>query len=186
MRALIKPLKRVMVACEGKGEEAYTAVLGKIVKSQGIPFHLDPVALNPGAGDPLALMRRAVQEKKKKEALRGPYSIKVALLDLDRVIGNSQMHQQTEKLAKEHGIDIIWQDTCHEAVLLRHIDGYQTNRPPTTAVALQALKAVWDDYNKGWTQLDMVKHGIDIDAIKRAADVEPALASLLLKKIGLI
>ncbi|NNH33906.1 hypothetical protein C9413_32485 [Rhizobium sp. SEMIA 4085] len=84
-------------------------------------------------------------------------SIKAVLLDFDQVATNATSRHQTEALAKNNGIDIIWQDICHETLLLHQIDGFQAHKPPTAAKALVALRKQWPDYQKPLTQSDLSK-----------------------------
>jgi hypothetical protein len=81
-------------------------------------------------------------------------------------------------------VRIIWQDPCHEAVLLRHLPGCSDRRPPTSGVALTAVRQAWPDYEKPMARAQLTTR-INLDAIRRAADVEPDLHGFLVE-IGLL
>jgi len=62
-RGSIYPRRRIFLGCEGKSEHAYGTLLGRLARDrQDIHVHIDVVGLNPGAGDPLALVEPACRE----------------------------------------------------------------------------------------------------------------------------
>jgi hypothetical protein len=69
-------------------------------------------------------------------------------------------------------------------MLLRHLDAFAQNRPPTSAAAEAMLKAAWPDYRKPMTKIQLARR-IDLDAVQRAAAVEPSL-SVFLREITLL
>jgi hypothetical protein len=81
-------------------------------------------------------------------------------------------------------LQLIWQRPCHEAVLLRHLDGCSQQRPPSTALAGQRLANRWPGYAKAMPAVRLAER-LDRVAITRASAVEPELA-VLLREIGLI
>jgi hypothetical protein len=50
---------------------------------------------------------------------------------------------------------LIWQEPCHEAVLLRHVAGCDQLRPQTSAAAIAELRKCWPDYQKGWRTISI-------------------------------
>ena len=93
------------------------------------------------------------------------------------------MAEDAERLAGDHGIKLIWQAPCHEALLLRHLPGRASDRPPTSKLAQSALKAVWPEYEKPMSPASLSKR-IDLAGLRRAAAVEPGLKEFL-SDIGL-
>jgi hypothetical protein len=102
----------------------------------------------------------------------------VALMDSDQVDADSRRRQQAERCAQDLGVRIIWQEPCHEAMLLRHLDGFAQNRPQTSAAAAAMLKTAWPEYRKPMTKIQLARR-IDLNAVQRAAAVEPVLSAFL-------
>ena len=88
------------------------------------------------------------------------------------------MTEDAEHLAREHDIRLIWQEPCHEALLLRHLPGRASDRPPTSKLALTALKAVWKEYEKPMSAASLSRR-IDMAGLRRAAAAEPGLREFL-------
>ena len=112
-----------------------------------------------------------------------PYAERFILLDRDQVQGNRRMEEDVGCLAAEHRIKLIWQEPCHEALLLRHLPERASDRPPTSKLAESALKAVWPEYKKPMSAASLSKR-IDLAGLRRAAAVEPGLRGFL-NDIGL-
>jgi hypothetical protein len=140
--------------------------------------HLEVVNLNPGAGDPIARLHKAGQEVVRRRQRRSEFRLQVVLMDSDQVDADGGRRQETERCAQDLGIRIIWQEPCHEAMLLRHLDGFAKNRPLTSRTAEAMLKAAWPDYRKPMTRIQLARR-IDLDAVQRAATVEPSLFAFL-------
>jgi len=168
----------IFFGCEGESEQAYGQLLNDLLREAGKPFHLDVVNLNPGAGDPIARLRRAKQEVARRHQRRPEFHLKVVLMDSDQVDADAQRRQEVERLAQDLDIMIIWQEPCHEAVLLRHLDGFAQHRPPTSASAAVALRNAWPDYRKPMTRVQLAQR-IALDEVRRAAVVEEALSAFL-------
>lgn len=177
-RPIIAPRKPVFVGCEGDSEQAYGQVLNDMLRERSLPFHLEVVNLGSGAGDPVTRLHKSAQELERRKQRRSRFKLRVAFLDSDQVDGDRQRRQQAEKLAQENGIRIIWQEPCHEAFLLRHVDGFSNHRPPTSARAVAMLKSNWPDYHKPMTRIQLARR-ITFDALLRVAAVEPALFDFL-------
>jgi hypothetical protein len=177
-RSIIAPRTPIFVGCEGESEQAYGQVLNDLLRDQNRPLHLEVVNLSPGAGDPIARLRKAEQEIARRRQRRSEFHLQVALLDSDQVDADAQRRQQAERRAQEIDIRIIWQEPCHEAFLLRHLDGFAQKRPPTSVSAAAMLRAAWPEYCKPMTKIQLARR-IDLDAVKRAACVERALCTFL-------
>ena len=95
-----------------------------------------------------------------------------------------QRAERARRVAADNNITIIWQDPCFEAVLLRHLEGHATRRPPDTPEGGRALLRVWPDYQKPMPRAGLARR-IDRASVLRAAAVEPEL-EVLLRCLGLI
>ena len=176
--------KRFFLGCEGKSEIAYAKLLVKFAKQTGVSAYLDIRRLFPGAGAPLARVRLAIKELERPvQKRRVPYAGRFILLDRDQVQGNRRMAEDAERLAGERGIKLIWQEPCHEALLLRHLPGHAGEQPPTCRDAEIALKAAWPGYEKSMPVSSLSKQ-IDLAGLRRAAVAEPGLREFL-NAIGL-
>lgn len=175
---MVSPRTPIFLGCEGESEQAYGRFLNDIVRDSGLPFHIEVVNLNPGAGDPLARIRRAVKEIKRRSERRAEFRFKTVLMDSDQIDGNVQRRQQVEALAADHDISIIWQQPCHEAFLLRHFEGHFNQMPATSALARVALQQVWPEYQKPMTSLQLSRK-ISIDGVRRIANINVALETFL-------
>ena len=145
-----------------------------------IKSHVKPQDLNPGAGSPVELVRKAAQKIREWEKRRETFHFKSILLDR----GTEAMNNEAEALASAEGIDLlIWQDPDHEAFLLRHFAGCQTLRPPAGS-SMRALKRLWPDYDKATPAIKLAQK-IKFADIIAASGVEPGLRTLL-NKIGFI
>ena len=177
-RPIIKAKRPIFLGCEGKSEQAYGQLLNDLLQAEGCPIHLEVVNLGLGAGDPIARLRRATQEIARRRQRRSEFARRAVLLDLDQVQYDNQRRQQAEQIANQQDIRIIWQEPCHEALLLRHLDGFAQHRPPSTPTSAIALKAAWPQYAKPMTKI-LLSRRIRRADIQRAAGVEPALAAFL-------
>jgi hypothetical protein len=91
--------------------------------------------------------------------------------------------ERARTLARQNSIQLIWQQPCHEAFLLRHHLGRDTHRPPDSPNAGRALEREWPQYRKPMAAIDL-RARMDIEAVYRVARVEPEFAALL-RAIGL-
>jgi len=178
-RIVIPQRKRVFLGCEGESEQSYGALLSRIVGVQRQDFFLDTVLLRPGGGDPLALVELAAKKKKLGEK-KGDYAAAFALIDSDKRGIVPHRDQQALVLADTAGLTIIWQEPCHEALLLRHYPNAQQLKPQSTALAIAALKGKWADYTKGMPAAKLATV-IDAAGLRRARGVEPGLNALLVE-----
>lgn len=80
------------------------------------------VVLQPGGGDPCAIIEMAVNRIAQKQKSRGePYDRKIVLLDADRLSASPERGQRLARISQREGLHLVWQRPCHEAMLLRHI-----------------------------------------------------------------
>lgn len=173
------PVRRpVFLGCEGESEQAYGQFLNHIVHEKGLPFHIEVVNLNPGAGDPLARVKRAVQEIRRRNQRRAELQYRALLMDDDQIAGDHQRRQQVEGLATQHEISIIWQSPCHEAFLLRHFHGRLNANPPDNATSDASLRQVWPGYTKPVNRLE-VSRRLDLQGVERVSRQHQEFAALL-------
>ncbi len=170
--------KRFFLGCEGKSEQAYGQLLNKLAQELRVPVFLDAKTLTPGAGNPATLVDRALKKIKQVEKIRTPYSKRFILLDQDQAPTGSQMAKDTETLAKNNNIILIWQSPCHEAFLLRHMQGHADKRPLNSNEAEKALIKAWPEYGKPMTRKKLSRR-IGINEIRQAMTVEPELKAFL-------
>ena len=182
-RLRIQQRTRIYLGCEGPSEQSYGKRLGEIADAAGLHLYFDCDVLQPGGGDPLALIQLAIQRIREKVNKRGAFVYCAVLLDKDRLGQAVDRDQQITALANKHKLCLIWQEPCHEGFLLRHLDGQQTKRPVTSDLAEQALKAVWTDYQKAMPAMHLASK-IDLLAVRRASSVE-FLFKEFLDQIGL-
>lgn len=176
--------KRFFLGCEGRSEVAYARLLDDFAKQIGAPAHLDIRPLFPGAGAPLVRIQRAVKILGRKvQKRRAPYAGRFILLDRDQIQDDLRREEEAERLAERHGIRLIWQEPCHEALLLHHLPGHAGDQKPTCRDAANALKAAWPEYKK-WMSAASLSKRIDLAGLRRAAAVEPGLREFL-NDIGL-
>jgi hypothetical protein len=175
-RGSIAPRRRIFLGCEGSSEHAYGTLLARLARDrEGMHVHIDVVGLNPGAGDPLALVERACQEVIRGERGRVPYAIKALLLDDDKIGLAPERDAQIPARAGE--LLLIWQRPIHEGFLLRHLGGCEALRP-TKDRCLQRLQREWPSYTKPMTAGKLAER-ITPAEIERACAVESDLKKFL-------
>lgn len=175
---------RTYIGCEGQSEQSYARLLGMVADSVGCHLYIDNDLLQPGGGDPLALVQLAVRRIDRKEKQRGgPFRHRALLLDRDKFGQDPRRDVQVEPLARQNTLSLIWQAPCHEAFLLRHFDGFDTVRPATTDLSYEGLRRVWPGYEKGMPAAQLEKR-ISLEGIRRACAAEAELASFL-RRVGL-
>jgi len=154
------------------------------LRTRLLHLHFDNDVLQPGGGDPLELVKLAIYRITQKRRKRGEFAHRAILLDRDKLTENSTWEPQIARMARENQLHLIWQDTCHEAFLLRHLGGQSAARPPNSELALQSLRRLWPEYAKGMATMHLASK-IDLEAVRRASSVEPGLAEFLVR-IGLL
>lgn len=185
-----KPVRRrIFLGCEGKSEEGYGTLLQDLARSFGhdLPLSIEIRAIKPGAGDPIQLVEQAARLihriDQKKATKQDRFEARAVLLDADRILDRPVDGQRIEALARRSAIRLIWQNPNHEAFLLRHLPGHETDHPPADR-AEQALKAVWPDYRKGMPALRLAER-LGPEEVLRAAGAHDGLAKFL-DDIGLL
>lgn len=183
-RPVIVQRRRVFLGCEGQSEQSYGKRLEALLNDPAPRFHIDTVLLQPGAGDPPALIMAALDAMCRKEEQRGAYDHRAILLDADKRGVAPDRAKQAEAAAREQNVLLAWQELCHEALLLRHLADGHTRRPQTADDAHAALLRLWSAYRKPMSAASLSTH-IDRAAILRAVVVEAGLHDFL-RRIGFI
>jgi hypothetical protein len=174
-----RPLKRqIYIGCEGASEAGYAALLQDFINEAELPFYLKIDDLGRGAGDPLARVEMAVAHITQQARRRTSPVARFILLDNDQVALDARRAERAQRMADQNNITLVWQDPCFEAVLLRHLPHRATHRPPDSRRAADALLREWPEYQKPMSR-SLLARLIDMDAVTRAAAVEPGLAQLL-------
>lgn len=159
-------------------------MLQDFINDAGLAVHLHIDELAPGAGDPLARVELAVDRIARLTKQRTAPDAAFVLLDTDQLALDPARAERARRMAAENNIIIVWQESCFEAVLFRHLPNRATHRPPNTAAAEAAIAREWPGYKKGMSRADLAKR-ITIASVRQAAAVEPDLAGLL-RYLGLI
>lgn len=147
-RPIRRQKKPVFLGCEGESEAAYGQVLNDLLRLHEVPVHLVVETLAPGAGDPLTRVQRAIKRIAAREQRRIKFQLKAILLDSDQTAHQRERAERAGQIAARHEIQLIWQDPCHEALLLRHMPGRANHKPPTSEAAQRALTQIWIEYDK--------------------------------------
>ena len=171
--------KRLFVGCEGESERGYAALLQRYAEIDDLLVHIDPVLLQPGGGDPCALVERALALLTQRERRHGDlYADSFVLLDTDKLGQAPQRDQRARQIAERAGLTLVWQEPCHEAMLLRHLENCTNLQPGTTPLALQQLTQRWPVYEKGMAAVRLADR-IDMAGARRVARNDVALTALL-------
>ena len=178
-RRLVPQRRRIFLGCEGDSERGYGARLSELLEAIRSDRHLHIVPLQPGAGDPLELVDRALREIAADQRKgRSRYIVRAVLLDRDRRDDNPARGAQAETRAASNSLQLIWQRPCFEALLLRHLSSCRNRRPSTTVQAIAEIERHWPGYAKGLSALRLAER-INAAAVRQAAAVEPELARFL-------
>ncbi|GAB2922425.1 hypothetical protein GCM10027093_71830 [Paraburkholderia jirisanensis] len=182
MARTVKPRKRIFVGCEGESERSYVALLQQFMGIRA-EFHLVNDVLN--GGDPLAIVDSAIKALRRDATKnRGAFVAKFVLLDSDLLGRDAARDARCVQLAAQHELQLIWQEPCHEALILRHLDNCHDKRPPTTQASAQQLGKEWPEYSKNCGR-EKLSQRITPASLESAARCEPQLAALLVR-IGLV
>ena len=176
-RGTIPPRHRVFCGCEGESERGYVAWLQRTLDVDAPRWHLDAVLLKPGAGDPWELIKLAGKKAQENEQRRGAYKSRWLFLDADRRDEAADRRTAVERHAYGAGLRLVWQEPNHEGLLLRHLPGCETLRPPA-ATAASVLRRHWPDYAKPMSANDLAAR-LDANSLRRAIRVEADLAVFL-------
>lgn len=174
-RRIIAQKRLVFLGCEGKSEAGYGALLSRIVRdTPDLNLHVHVQILQPGAGDPLQLVEKALRTIRDLESRWSSFGIRAVLLD----VGAADKNKAAIAIARTGKIQhLIWQDPDHEAMLLRHLQNCQTKRPPRGAT-LAAIKREWPEYEKGMPAQQLARR-IILENIRCACAVEADLRAFI-------
>lgn len=182
-RRAIPQRRRLFVGCEGESERAYVALLARLAEDAHLAVHLHAEVL--GGGDPLAIVEHAAQRAAEHDRQRGElFARRFVLLDSDKRGHVPQRDERIGGVAAAAGLCLVWQRPCHEALLLRHLEGCSQLMPATTRLANKHLLQRWPSYEKAMSSTRLAAR-LDLAATIRASEVEAELAELL-REIGLI
>ena len=119
--------KLILLGCEGKSERAYAALLNRFVREANLPVQIRPLSLEH-AGDPLSRVQLLLR---KTRTDRKQYQWTGILLDSDQIQGEGadSRAREARRLAEKHDINLIWQNPCHEGLLLKHCLLYTSPSP---------------------------------------------------------
>ncbi len=166
--ARIARRRRFFVGCEGESEQGYAALLQRFANETRLAIHIDARALS-NAGDPQSLVERAVAAIVQGErGARPPYVRRFLMFDTDQIGQNPNRDSRMLQIAQQNNLTLVRQDCCFEAFLLRHLQGYENDRPPDARVALNRLRGVWPQYRKGTPAQELAKR-ITLNDVQRAA-----------------
>jgi hypothetical protein len=160
--------KRVFVGCEGESERGYVALLSRFLEERHRRFHLDPVIL--GGGDPLSIVEKAERQIRHRSG-RGDYTTRAIFLDSDRLKNDPDRDNTAYALAGKLMVILVWQNPCHEALILRHLPACNRLYPATPTCALSDLRRRWPDYEKNMPAARLEAR-LDRQAVLRAGEVE--------------
>lgn len=102
-RRHIPQRRRIFLGCEGESERGYGARLVKLVEDRHSRIYVDLQILQPGGGDPLALVQLAVRRMLRQTERRGAYVAQAVLLDNDKLEQSPPRDQQAISLADQNG-----------------------------------------------------------------------------------
>lgn len=172
----IRQRRRIFVGCEGESEQSYIALIQRHLGAAAA-FHIVAPVLN--GGDPLALLESARKAIRAQRANgRDPFVERFVLIDSDLRGRSPARDVECGAVAAEEGIDIVWQEPCHEAMLLRHLIGCHDRRPATSTASLEALRREWPRYRKNMTAQELEER-IDRASLERAVEHDLEVAKLL-------
>lgn len=162
--------RRYFVGCEGESEQGYVKLLQRFADQCSASVHADAKVI-PRAGDPLALVIRAIElAKKGEQGSKLKYSMRFLLLDTDLFEKNPERDAEIPGLVTKHGFTLVRQNCCFEASLLRHIYGHENDDPPSAKIALAQLRKAWPNYRKGLSAQELEKR-ISLQSVQRAVQI---------------
>jgi hypothetical protein len=154
----------------------YSRFLTDVLEDVRHDRHLDAVDLD--GGDPLAIVEAARRKMAERERIRGDYFVRAVFLDSDKLGACPDRDRQIEPLAALVGITLVWEEPCFEALLLRHLPGFQASRPVNAIASKAALLVPWPTYVKPMPAYKL-RSRIDINDVQRVRRVELVLDAFL-------
>lgn len=171
----VAPRRRIFLGCEGESEQSYAVLLQRLMEARPDPVHIDAVLLR--AGDAAGVIEAALDALRRRTA-KGAYAVRAVLLDSDtRTVAPTRI-SSAELEASKAKLHLIWQVPCHEALLLRHLEGHDTRQPQTSAHSWAELQRAWPEYRKALPARGLASR-IDRTAVLRAAEMEAGLRAFL-------
>lgn len=171
----------VFFGCEGLQESTFVSWIALRARNRGIPLAIRNEPLGK-AGSPRVKVELAASRMAKREEAGVPFVHRFALIDLDVIKYDLAEIAAVEAIAARAGLVIIWQDPCHQAVLLRAM-GFN-GRIQDTNHANQLMDIHWPGYEKGLAARHLdARLGPDNEPFRRLAGV--ARFGAMLGAIGL-
>src|SRR3546814_18737247 len=90
------------------------------------------------------LEKAARQFRRRSEG--APYAAGAVFLDSDRRDADHDRDRRAMNIAARFRLLLVWQDTCPEAFLLRHLPDCEGRRPLSTRIATDDLCRAWPVY----------------------------------------
>jgi hypothetical protein len=173
-RPTIPPRTRIFLGCEGASEYGYATLLDQLLReSAKLHVTLQRAILQPGAGDPLELIKRASVVAEQLERRHGRFAHRGVLMDR----GTPEKSAEATAFAQTEDLDIIWQEQGHEELLLRHLPGCGSLRPHARD-ALATLRDHWPEYRKAMAARDLARR-IGIAGVRQACSGHASLRAFL-------
>lgn len=105
-----KQRKRILVACEGASERGYGRWLQTTLDLLDYFVHIDPWLPGHGGGDYLSLVEESIAHIDRERKRDRAYKITAVLLDTTQKGDSSVRDRKADKLARDKGLFVIWQD----------------------------------------------------------------------------
>lgn len=176
---------RFFLCCEGESEFSYGAFLQNLADDKDqCHIHIVRTVLQPGAGSPVALAKKAVAKYRDEVERHGECKARALLLDSDvHQAKPPSERREFGQIMKREKFNVIWQKPNHEGFLLNHFQGYERVNPPKNSTEKE-LKKIWNDYDKPMTA-DSIYQKISIKDVYRRSRTHSEFRRFL-KTIGLI
>lgn len=176
-RLVIERRKRFFLGCEGESERAYGSLIQRISDEENLHVFLDMVILK--GGSPRSIVEQAVRYAGIRSSTHGPYFGKAVILDSDKLAESPNgTLGDLETLARSRKMLLVWQRPCHEAFLLRHLEGCESMDPADSREAMKMLRKRWHQYARPMQVSDLNERIGNRDLL-RAARVEGSLKDFL-------
>ena len=173
--------KRFFVAGEGASEVAFFAAMQAWADGKDLAVHL--VSEDLKGGSAIKMAERAVDAAKRNDARRGAHYGRWAFLDTDTMTAHD--HRNVVRVLGSANIQLVPQNPCFEALLLRHFSGFEHANPTDCPAAQTQLAGPWPRYRKPPGSKDIRERIGFADAI-RYARVEAGAYADFLRTIGLL
>lgn len=129
-RPLIPQRRLIFIGCEGESEAGYARGLEDLANQAGSHMALQVAVLDKGhALARIESAKRKVLKLRQSRQLR--FEARFLMLDTDEFETRPAGLARANRVAKQNGFQVIWQEPCFEALLLRH---FRDSRPPPVAL----------------------------------------------------